>query len=108
MRRIKKVAGGVVAQPCPVDGHTRAAPSSALGALKSPGRFSQHTIDRLVVEPLQKAVQGGVVRHAQELQDFAQLAVLAQTHFGFTKRLIFVAHQAEHGQQLRLGEFGAY
>jgi hypothetical protein len=30
--------------------------------------------------------------------------VLAQTYFGFAKGPVFVAHQAQHRQQLRLGE----
>ena len=33
-----------------------------------------------------------------------QLAVLPESHLGFAERPILVAHQAQHGQQLRLGE----
>jgi hypothetical protein len=52
-----------------------------------------------------KALSPDVVARILALaQRLAQFAVLAQTHFGFTKCPALVAHQAENGQQLRLVE----
>lgn len=49
-------------------------------------------------------MQRGVVGHRLQLQCGAQLLVLSQAYFGFAKGPVFVAHQAQHRQQLRLGE----
>src|SRR6266478_4329622 len=46
----------------------------------------------------------GEVGHTHQPQHLAQFAMLAQTHLGFTKGPVFVTHQAENGQQLRLGK----
>src|SRR6266403_356292 len=67
-------------------------------------RFANCAIDGLVVETLQKTIQGGEVGHTHKPQHLAQFAMLAQTHLGFTKGPVFVTHQAENGQQLRLGK----
>ena len=48
-----------------------------------------------------RVVKSGTLTRPSTL---AQLAVFAQTHFGFTKSPVFVTHQAENGQQLRLGK----
>jgi hypothetical protein len=42
--------------------------------------------------------------HAPQAQRLAQLAMLAQPHFGLAKGPVLVAHQTENGQQLRLVE----
>src|SRR5258708_5288944 len=46
-------------------------------------------------------VKSGTLTSPQHL---AQLAMLAQPHLSFTKSPVFVTHQAENGQQLRLGK----
>src|SRR5258707_6157838 len=69
-----------------------------------PHRFSQPAIDSVVVQPSQEAKQRGVVRHGLQLQNFPQVAMLAQTYFGFAKGPVFVAHQTKDGQQLWLRE----
>src|SRR5713226_9255116 len=61
-------------------------------------------MDGLVVQALQEAIQSRKVGHAPEPQRQAQFVVFAQTHFGFAKGPVFVAHQTEDSQQLRLGE----
>lgn len=71
---------------------------------EAPHRFTQHAIDTGIIETPQEAVQRGVIGHRRQLQHCAQLTMLAQAHLGFTKGPIFRAHQAKHGQQLRLGE----
>jgi hypothetical protein len=60
--------------------------------------FFRPAVDGVVVEPFQEALQGGAVQHGAQLQ---RSAMLAQTHPGFAKGPILVAHQTEHGQQLR-------
>jgi hypothetical protein len=65
---------------------------------------SPTAVDGLVVETLQKTIEGREVGHAHQPQHLAQFAMLAQTHFGFAKGPVFVTHQAENGQQLRLGK----
>ena len=61
-------------------------------------------MNRRVAQPFQKPIQRRVDRHAREPQHPAQFAMLAQPHLGFAKGPVFVAHQAENGQQLRLRE----
>jgi len=70
-----------------------------------PHRLSYPARDGVVVPSPQEAVQSRVVRYAPQWQDLAQLAVLAETHLGFAKSPVRLAHQAENGQQLRLGEW---
>jgi len=67
-------------------------------------RFAHGVIDGHIVQTLQKAIQGREVGHAPQPQRLAQFAMLAQPHFGFAKGPVFVAHQAENGQQLGLVE----
>ena len=71
-----------------------------------PHRFSQPAIDRVVLQPAQEAIQRGVVRHGLQLQNFPQVAMLAQTYFGFAKGPVFVAQQTKDGQPLWLRELG--
>src|SRR6266436_1858599 len=66
--------------------------------------FLQSAIDGIILQPPQKTIQRGVVGHRPQSQCGAQLVVLAQAYFGFAKSPVFVAHQAQHRQQLRLGE----
>jgi len=61
-------------------------------------------MNRRVAQPFQKPIQRRVVRDAREPQHPAQFAMLAQPHLGFAKGPVFVPHQAENGQQLRLRE----
>jgi hypothetical protein len=56
----------------------------------------------LLVETLQKTIQGREVGHTHKAQHLAQFAMLVQTHLGFTKGPVFVTHQAENGQQMVL------
>src|SRR6266478_1610564 len=67
-------------------------------------RFANRAVDGLVVETLQKTIQCREVGHTHKAQHLAQFAMLAQPHLGFTKGPVFVTHQAENGQQLRLGK----
>jgi hypothetical protein len=67
-------------------------------------RFANRTVDGLVVETLQETKQCREVGHTHKAQHLAQFAMFAQTHLGFTKGSVFVTHQAENGQQLRLGK----
>src|SRR5713226_4413752 len=66
--------------------------------------FLQSAIDGVILQPPQETIQRGVVRHRRQSQYGAQLLVLAQAYFGFAKGPVFVAHQAQHRQQLRLGK----
>ena len=99
----EKGADGVVGKP-------RAIPSGRnahvlFPAAPWPHRLSYPARDGVVVQTPQEAVQSRVVRHAPQWQDLAQLAVLAETHLDFAKSPVLLAHQAENGQQLRLGEW---
>src|SRR5271170_2083715 len=98
----EKGADGVVGKPRAINGGRNA--HVLLSAAQSPHRLSYPARDGVVVQSPQEPVQSGVVRYAPQLQDLAQLAVLAETHFGFSESPVFVTHQAEDGQQLRLGE----
>src|SRR6266852_8154477 len=69
-----------------------------------PHRFSQPARDGVLLQPAQEAIQRGVVRHDLQVQNFPQVAMLAQTYFGFAKGPVFVAHQTKDGQQLWLRE----
>src|SRR5882672_5405219 len=94
-------ADGSIGEPGAVDGG-RNGPAPA--STQPTHRFVQSAIDGVVLQPPQKTIQRGVVGHRWQLQYGAQLVVLAQAHFGFAKGPVFVAHQAQHRQQLRLGE----
>src|SRR5712692_7005309 len=97
-------ADRVLRQPGAIDGHTSPPSAAARAAAQSAHRFSQHVLNGVVRQPPQEAIHGGVVRHARQSQHGAQLAMLAQTHFGLTKGPVRVAHQTKDRQQLRLGE----
>src|SRR6476620_10452321 len=75
-----------------------------LNKLSPTHRFAHRAVNGLVIETLQKTIQRREVRHTHKPQYLAQFAMLAQTHLGFTKGPVFVTHQAENGQQLRLGK----
>jgi len=64
----------------------------------------QGAVDVVGIQPRQKATQRGVVGNGTQLQGGPQLHMLAEPHFGFAEGPVLVAHQAEHGQQLRLCE----
>jgi hypothetical protein len=69
-----------------------------------PHRFSQPTIDGVILQPAPETIQRGVVRHGLQLQNFPQIAMLAQAYFGLAKGPVFLAHQTKDGQQLWLRE----
>ncbi len=98
---VEESADRSIGEPCAVDGR-RNGPASA--ASQPTHGFLQPTIDGVVLQPPQKTIQRGVVGHRWQVQRGAQLLVLSQAHLGFAKGPVFVAHQAQHRQQLRLGE----
>jgi hypothetical protein len=87
-----------------IDRNTGAPPSLSARATQPAYRLADRPVDGYVVQALQKAIQSGEVGHAPQPQRLAQFAMLAQPHFGFAKGPVFVTHQAENGQQLRLVE----
>src|ERR1700730_947915 len=87
-----------------VHGDARPLPPLAQGTTQPAHRFANRAVNALVVETLQKTIQGREVRHTYKPQYLAQFAMLAQTHLGFAKGPVFVTHQAENSQQLRLGK----
>ena len=66
--------------------------------------FVQGVSDGSFVQPPQEAVQSGVVGNRTQPQGTAQFRVLGQSHFGFPKGPVLLAHEAQDGQQLRLRE----
>jgi hypothetical protein len=66
--------------------------------------FIHHPRYIVFFEPRQKATKRGVIRYRLQLQSGSQLRVFAQPHLGLAKGPVLIAHQAQHGQQLRLGE----
>src|SRR3989475_7680054 len=98
---VEEGADGSIGESRAVDGG-RNGPASASPQLTH--GFLQSAIDGVILQPPQKTVQRGVVGHRWQVQRGAQLAVLSQAHLGFAKGPVFVAHQAQHRQQLRLGE----
>jgi hypothetical protein len=97
-------ADGVLRKPGTVHRHASSASAAARTAAQSPHRFSQRALNGIVRQPPQEAIHSAVVGHAGQSQHGAQLRMLAQSHLGFAESLVFVTHQAEYGQQLRLGE----
>jgi hypothetical protein len=87
-----------------IDRDASSSSSFSARAAQPAHRLADRPVDRLVVESLQKAIQRREIGHADHPQRLTQLAVFAQPHFGFAKSPVLVAHQAENGQQLRLGE----
>jgi len=100
-RRRKKVRTEVSESPGPSlaaeTGPPPASPPPKHGFLPSAS-------DGVVLPPPQKTVQRGVVGHRLQVPYDAQLVLLSQAYLGFAKGSVFLAHQAQHRQQLRLGE----
>jgi hypothetical protein len=97
----KEGADGMVGEPRAIDSHGN---GGASASAQPAHRFAQPAIHGVVLQSAQKTIQRGVVGHGWQLQRGAQLLVLRQAALGFAKGPVFVAHQAKHGQQLRLGE----
>src|SRR5882762_4404998 len=98
---VEEGADGSIGESSAVDGGSNGpAPASP----QPTHGFLQSAIDGVILQPPQKTIQRGVVGHRWQVQRGAQLVVLAQAYFGFAKGPVFVAHQAQHRQQLRLGE----
>jgi hypothetical protein len=97
----KETADGIVREARPVNRHHH---RSASPAPKTTHGFTQAAIDGVVWQPPQKTIERGVVGYRWQLQRGAQFLVLAQARLGFAEGPIFVAHQAQHRQQLRLGK----
>src|SRR6202035_5539787 len=87
-----------------IDSHVGSPPTFSARAAQLSHSLAYRAVDGLVVQPLKKAIQRREIGHAHQPQRLAQLAMLAQSDFGFAKSPVFVAHQAENGQQLRLCE----
>src|SRR5216684_3488714 len=97
----KEGADGSIGEPRAVDG-CRNGPAPA--SPQPTHGFLQSAIDGVVLQPSQKTIQRGVVGHRLQFQCGAQFLVLLQAYFGFAKSPVFKAHQAQHRQQLWLGE----
>jgi hypothetical protein len=98
----KKRAHRALRQTRGVHGDASPLPPVAQRTTQPTHRFANRAVDGLVVETLQKTIQCREAGHAHKSQHLAQFAMFAQTHLGFTKGPVFVTHQAENGQQLRL------
>src|ERR1700731_73574 len=94
-------ADGSIGEPRAVDGCRN---GSAPASPQPTHGFLQSAIDGVVLQPPQKTIQRGVIWHRWQFQYGTQLLVLLQAHLGFAKSPVFKAHQAQHRQQLRLGE----
>jgi hypothetical protein len=94
---------GVLRKPGTVHRHASPASAATRTAAQSPHGFSQRALNGIVRQSPQEALHGGVVGHAGQSQHGAQLHMLAQSHLGFAESPVCIAHQAEDGQQLRLG-----
>jgi hypothetical protein len=103
MRRTKNVLTAL-RQARGIDRHAGSPPSFSARAAQPAHRLADGPLDGLVVEALQETVQRREVGHTRKPQCLAQFAMLAKTHLGFAKGPVFVAHQTEDGQQLRLSE----
>ena len=103
----KERAHRALRQTAGVHGDASTLPFLAQRTAQPAHGFAHRTVDGLVVETLQETVQCREVGHTSQPQHLAQFAMLAQTHLGFAKGPVFVTHQAENGQQLRLGELDA-
>src|SRR5712664_63944 len=97
----KEGADGSIGEPRTVDGGRN---GSASASPQPTHGFLQSAIDGVVLQPSQKTIQRGVVGHRLQFQCGAQFLVLLQAYFGFAKSPVFKAHQAQHRQQLWLGE----
>ena len=94
-------ADGIIGEPGAIDGGSHWPPSPSTQTTHG---FIQAAIHRVIFQSPQEAIQRGVVGHGRELQGGTQLLVLAQARRGLPEGPVFVTHQAEHRQQLRLGE----
>ena len=86
-------------QPGRIDGYggrTSPPPRHASHHLVHPPRHIGRT------KPRQKTIERGVVGNRVQLQGGTQFCVLAQSDFSLAKGPVLLAHQAKHGQQLRL------
>ncbi len=54
----------------------------------------QGLLECCLVKSTEKTIDRGIVGHMPQPQGPAQLCVFGQTDFGFTKGLVFIAHQA--------------
>ncbi len=97
----EETADGIVREARPVDRHHH---RSASPLSETTHGFTQPAIDGVVWQPPQKAIERGVVGHRLQMQRGAQLLVFPQARLGFAEGPVFVAHQQQHRQQLRLGE----
>jgi len=97
----KIAARRTLRQACGIDAY-RGSPSPPPG--HAPHHLLQGAIDVVGLQPRQKAIQRGVVGNGAKLQGETQLRVFAEPHLSFAEGPVFIAHQAEHGQQLRLRE----
>src|SRR6516164_2239091 len=66
--------------------------------------LADRSIDGLIIQSLQKTIQRSEIGYAGESECLTQFAMFPEPHLGFAKGPVFVAHQTENGQQLRLGE----
>jgi hypothetical protein len=98
---VEEGADGSIGEPGAIDGG-RNGPAPATP--QPTHGFLQSAIDGVILQPPQKTIQRGVVGHRWQMQCGAQFLVLAQAYFSFAKGPVFVAHQAQHRQQLRLGK----
>ena len=80
------------------DGAATAFPAHA------PHHLVEHLPNLIRVQPLQEAIERGVIRYRTELQNPPQFHMFRKTYFRLAKGPIFVPHQTQDRQQLRLGE----
>src|SRR5258708_40031127 len=99
--REEEGADGSMGEPGAVEGGRKRPPPASP---QPPHGFLQSAIDGVVLQTPQKTIQRGVVGYRWQVQYGAQLLVLSQAYLGFAKGPVFAAHQAQHRQQLRLGE----
>src|SRR5260370_39323526 len=85
-----------------IDSHTDSAPSPFLRGAQPAHRLVYGAIDALAVQTLQATVQHREFGPTGKPQRPAQFALFAQTHLGFPKGSVLVAHPTEGGQQLWL------
>src|SRR5260370_8991272 len=64
--------------------------------------FCQGLGNHLLLQTQHEAKKGAVIRYHLQFQGAAQFAMLRQANFRRTKRPIFVPHQTQNPQQLRL------
>src|SRR5271166_3680498 len=87
-----------------IDGDSGSPPSFSARAAQSTHGLADRAVDGHLVQTLQKAIESREIGYAHQPQSLTQLAMLAETHFGFAKGPVLVTHQAKDRQQLRLCE----